>query len=142
MLTSGTIKIAHGLQNILCLKEFNISNNDIGSEAAGNIATVLSQSTMLQKLFIDGNMLQTSGTITILLKVCKPLQLLMNLQFPATILVVKQQVILQLFCPTIQNFRSLRLRKIIWKHQVLVRLQKNWKNFFIVKTGCFRKQHL
>ena len=46
--TEGAIKIARGLQNTSTLTILDISNNNIGVEAADDIATVLSHNTKLQ----------------------------------------------------------------------------------------------
>ena len=40
-------------------------NNNIGVEAADDIATVLSHNTKLQQLYLGGNSLQTEGAIKI-----------------------------------------------------------------------------
>ena len=46
--TAGAIKIAKGLQNATNLTMLNLNNNNIGEEAADDIAAVLSYNTKLQ----------------------------------------------------------------------------------------------
>ena len=46
----GAIKIARALQSTLTLLTLDISNNNTSSEAADDIAVVLSHNTMLQNL--------------------------------------------------------------------------------------------
>ena len=61
-------KISRALQNISnisSLTELNISNNNVGSEAANDITAVLYNNPTLQKLYIHGNNLETSGAIKI-----------------------------------------------------------------------------
>ena len=55
------IKITKGLQNILSLVKFDISNNNVGEEAADDVATVLSHSTKLRELYLHNNNLKTAG---------------------------------------------------------------------------------
>ena len=63
--TVGMIKIAKALQNISTLTEFHIYNNNVGEEAADDIATVLSHNTQLQVVNLDGNSFKTAGMIKI-----------------------------------------------------------------------------
>ena len=63
--TSGTIKIARALHNTSSLITLDISNNNIGSEAADDVAAILSHNSKLQQLYLGGNKLETSGTIKI-----------------------------------------------------------------------------
>jgi len=74
--TSGAIKIAKSLQNISSLTEFNIADNKIGSEAANDIAIILSYNTNLQIFSISSNNLETSGAI----KIAKGLQNITSLK--------------------------------------------------------------
>jgi len=53
------------LNNTSSLIEFDISNNNIGSEAAHDIANVLSHNTKLKHLDISNNKLETVGIIKI-----------------------------------------------------------------------------
>jgi len=62
--TLGTIKIARALCNV-SLTELNISNNNIGSGAADDIALILSHSTKLRAFYMKGNDLGTVGSKTI-----------------------------------------------------------------------------
>ena len=57
--------IKHTLQStdVLTLKEFNIENNHIGSEATEDIASILLHATNLKKLVLCGNNLQAAGSI-------------------------------------------------------------------------------
>ena len=73
--SSGIIKIAMGLQNISNLTIFSIPNNDIGEEAADEIATLLSHNSKLQRLELGGNNLQSGGTV----KIARGLQSVFNL---------------------------------------------------------------
>ena len=59
------IEISLGLENTLTLKVFDISNNNISSEAAGDIAYALSKQVKLEKLILSGNSLQ-HGLIVII----------------------------------------------------------------------------
>ena len=63
--TAGMVKIAKALQNISTLTCFNISNNDVGEEAADDIATVLLCNTQLQKVYLHNNNFETAGAIKI-----------------------------------------------------------------------------
>ena len=68
--TVGMIKIVKALQNISTLTEFCIYNNNVGEEAADDIATVLSNNTQLQIVNLDSNCFKTVGMI----KIAKALQ--------------------------------------------------------------------
>ena len=61
--TVGMIKITKSLQNVLTLVAFNFSNNNVGEKAADDIATVLSNGTELQELYLDNNSFKTIGII-------------------------------------------------------------------------------
>ncbi|XP_065918394.1 NACHT, LRR and PYD domains-containing protein 12-like isoform X2 [Dysidea avara] len=65
LLAAGGIKIFKSLQFTSTLTSFGISDNNIGVEAADDIATVLSHNTKLQQLYLAGNNLQTEGAIKI-----------------------------------------------------------------------------
>ena len=71
--------LAGGIRNILPnlvnLKIFNAIDNGINEEAAADIATILSQNTKLQELYLGGNNLQSTGAI----KIMKSLQNVTNL---------------------------------------------------------------
>ena len=56
--TKGVIEISLALTNIVTLTVFNVSNNDISSEAARNIAYVISRQVKLEKIILYGNNLQ------------------------------------------------------------------------------------
>ena len=56
---------ADTIQSLTSLTVFDVSNNNIGSEAADDIAVVLCSNTKLQKLYIQENNLETSGAINI-----------------------------------------------------------------------------
>ena len=64
------IKIAKALQNISTLTKFSIYNNNVGEEAADDIATVLSHNTQLQVINFNSNSFNTVGMI----KIAKGLQ--------------------------------------------------------------------
>ena len=64
ILRQGITVVSVGLTNTTTLKVFDISNNDIGSEAADDIAFVVSKQVKLEKLILDGNNLQ-DGLIVI-----------------------------------------------------------------------------
>ena len=68
--TVGMMKIVKALQNISTLIRFSIANNNVGEEAADDIATVLSHNTKLQKLYLHDNNFKTVGMI----KIVKALQ--------------------------------------------------------------------
>jgi len=78
---------------------FDISDNNICEEAAGDITTILFSNTKLQELYLNGNNLQSIGAI----KIAKALQNTSNLTI---ILVKKHQMTLQLFCLIIQNSKN------------------------------------
>ena len=63
--TLGMKKIAKSLQNISTLTVLNISINNIGEEAADDIATVVAHNTQMQRLCLCNNYFQTSGVIKI-----------------------------------------------------------------------------
>ena len=63
--TLGMIKIAKSLQKISTLTVLNISKNDIGEEAADDIATVVAHNTQMQGLSLSDNFFQASGIIKI-----------------------------------------------------------------------------
>ena len=58
--TKDIFEISSGLKNTSTLKVFDISNNDISSEAADDIVYVLSRQVKLEKLILGGNDLQDS----------------------------------------------------------------------------------
>ena len=69
--TEGVIKIAKALQSTSTLVTLDIGDNNIGVEAADDIATILSHnSKLLQTLTLHQNNLQTEGMI----KIAKALQ--------------------------------------------------------------------
>ena len=59
------IKIAKSLQSVSTLMVLNISDNNVGEEAADDIAMVLSHNTRLQKLHVHNNKFQSAGAIKI-----------------------------------------------------------------------------
>ena len=61
--TEGAIKIAKALQNHSSLIKVDVSLNNIGSEAADDIAAVLSHNTKLHILKVKENDLQASGIV-------------------------------------------------------------------------------
>ena len=61
----GGLKLILPNTNTSILKEFNIENNYLGSEAADDIALILSQAVNLQKLLLGRNSLNTGGVIKI-----------------------------------------------------------------------------
>ena len=63
--TLGIMKIAKSLQNISTLTVLNISKNNIGEEAADDIAAVVAYNTQMQRLCLCNNYFQTSGVIKI-----------------------------------------------------------------------------
>ena len=63
--TVGIIKIVKALQNIATLTVLSIGDNDIGEEAADDIATILSQNTKLQEVHLHNNSFKTAGVIKI-----------------------------------------------------------------------------
>ena len=65
MKTAGAIKIAKGLQNSTNLTKLCLHNNNIGEEAADDIAAILSHNTKLQGLYLSGNNLNAAGDIKI-----------------------------------------------------------------------------
>ena len=65
---AGIIKITRALQNNSTLKVFDISNNDINIKAACSIADSLANKYKLEKLYLNGNALQTKGIIRIISK--------------------------------------------------------------------------
>ena len=76
--TNGTIKIAKALQNLsTTLTYFDISNNNVGCEAADDIAIVLSSNTALRSVSIQENKLGSSGAI----KIAKGLQNITSLWY-------------------------------------------------------------
>ena len=62
----GMIEIVKALQNVSTLIAFNISNNNVGEEAADNIGTVLCSNTKLQELRLSDNNFMTKGMIKIM----------------------------------------------------------------------------
>ena len=50
--TIGMIKIAKGLQDISTLTAFSVGDNNIGEEAADDIATVLSHNCRLKEIYL------------------------------------------------------------------------------------------
>ena len=64
------VKIAKALRDVSTLTIINISNNNVGEEAADDIATVLSRNINLQQLNLSNNGLKTVGMI----KIAKALQ--------------------------------------------------------------------
>ena len=56
--TKGVIEISLALANIVTLTVFDVSNNDINSEAASYIVYVISRQVKLEKIILDGNNLQ------------------------------------------------------------------------------------
>ena len=69
--TSG-IKISMTLANITTLKVFDISNNNISSEAAVNIAYVISRQVRMEKLILGGNNLQDNLMLIVKELKCHP----------------------------------------------------------------------
>ena len=72
---AGTIKIAKGLQKATNLTILNLNNNNIGEEAADDIAAVLFHNIKLQELYLSDNNFRTAGAI----KIAKGLQNATNL---------------------------------------------------------------
>ena len=62
---ANIIKIVKSLQNISYLMEVDISNNNIGSEVASEISTLLCPAIKLKTLSIHGNSLETAGAVKI-----------------------------------------------------------------------------
>ena len=62
--SKGAVKIAKGLQKVSNLTTLDIYNN-ISTEAADDIAAVLSHNTKLQELHIGGNNLQSAGVMKV-----------------------------------------------------------------------------
>jgi len=60
--TANAIIIAKALQSTFSLTVLNISNNNIGVEAAEVIAVALSNNTRLEKVYLNCNNLCTAGT--------------------------------------------------------------------------------
>ena len=58
------IKILKGLWHISTLKTFYISNNNIGEEAANDIANVLSHNTQLKNVDISSNSFKVVAVAT------------------------------------------------------------------------------
>ena len=67
----GMIKIAKALQDISTMKVFSIGSNNIGHQAADNIAIVLFHNSKLKELYLHNNNFRTEG----LQKFCKIFQL-------------------------------------------------------------------
>ena len=63
--TEGISEISSGLANAKTLKIFDISNNSISSEAAGDIACVVSKQVQLEELILGRNNLQDGLTVII-----------------------------------------------------------------------------
>ena len=85
------------------MTETDISSNIIDNETAGYISVVLSLNTKLQKFDMVGYNMETDSAI----KIAVALQSNnTSLLLQATILVVKQQMRLQIFWPTAQNYKS------------------------------------
>ena len=63
--TVGIIKITKSLQNVSTLIVFSIGNNEVGEEAADEVATVLSHNTNLKELYLYKNNFKTVGMIKI-----------------------------------------------------------------------------
>ena len=66
----GMIKVAKALQNNSTLKVFDISNNSVNDKAANNIAESLVNKIKLEKIYLNGNQLQTESIIRILNCLC------------------------------------------------------------------------
>ena len=72
--TVGMIKIAKALQDISTLTAFSIGDNNVGEEAADNIALVLSHNCRLKEVYLHNNNFKTVG----ISKIAKALQ---NIRF-------------------------------------------------------------
>jgi len=64
-IAAGIKTVARSLQNISSLTILNISNNNIGEEAAHHVVDLLSHNTELQELYLDRNDLHSTGAIEI-----------------------------------------------------------------------------
>ena len=62
---NGTEILQAFMHCILSLSTLSISHNNIGGDAAGDIAVILSHNTDLQELYFDNNIVQTSSVIKI-----------------------------------------------------------------------------
>ena len=65
MQTTGIIKIIQAMKKMACLKSINFGHNYIMDEAANYITNLVSHNTMLRKLDLSNNCLQSVGAISI-----------------------------------------------------------------------------